>query len=301
MNVLNFVYSFIGACFLTFREPFDQTSNGYFAAWTIVYGCAMAMGMTSTEFGSTIKGLSAVMGLMASSLVVVVATITPIREDMNNSEVIDPVEEILVDSPSSVSNSEVFYALVLSCVTLAFILMMLGLNKMNKHMPNMISFLAFTILAVCWIIMACLVTFRGPFEVTGNGYFASWAGAATATMAAFATKEALVDKEEVGAEDAPIPAPTINFDEKQMPLFVVLIASIVLMIATGVFYDWDIVVSQRACQLECSVVSLTLLFCSSHACIHLSCLNEEYWWLLWLRHFHLLRCHRPLFHRSRHD
>lgn len=226
MNVLNFVYSFIGACFLTFKEPFDQTSNGYFAAWTIVYGCAMVMGMTSTEFGSAIKGLGAVMGLMASSLVVIVATITPIREEMNNSDV--------------------FYALVLSCVTLAFILIILGLNKMGNHMPHMISFLAFTILAICWIIMACLVTFRGPFEVTGNGYFASWAGAATATMAAFATKEDLIDKEEVGAEDAPTPAPTINFDGKQMPLFVVLIASIVLMVATGVFYEWDIVVSQTA-------------------------------------------------------
>jgi hypothetical protein len=117
---------------------------------------------------------------------------------------------------------------------------------MDKPMPHIASLLAFAILTVCWIIMASLVTFRGPFEVTGNGYFASWAGAATASVATFAAKEALVDKEEVGAEDAPAPAPTESHVRKQFPLFVVLIASIVLMVATGVNYEWNISVSQTA-------------------------------------------------------
>ncbi len=227
MNILDLVYSFIGACFLTFYEPFKQTSNGYFAAWTILCGCAMSMGMTSDAFGSTIKSLGAVMGLLASSLVVIIASITPIRDEMNKSEA--------------------YFALILSCVTFVFILIILGLDKMNKQMPRMASFLAFAILSMCWIIMACLVTFCGPFEVTGNGYFVSWVGATTASMATFAPTEALVDKEEVGAEDAPAPAPTINVDRKQLPLFIVLIVGIVLMVATGIHYEWNIMVSQTAC------------------------------------------------------
>ena len=226
LNAVNFVYSFVGACFLTFDKPFDQTSNGYFAAWTIVYGSAMAMGMTSNAFGSAIKGLGAVMGLLASSLVVILASITPIKDEMNKSEA--------------------FYALVLSCVTLVFILLILGLDKMNKPMPRIISFLAFAILAVCWVISASLVTFRGPFEVTGNGYFASWAGALMASMATFAAKGALVDKDEVFAEDAPAPAPTTNYDGKRLYLSIVFIAGIVLMVATGTHYEWNIWVSQTA-------------------------------------------------------
>ena len=240
LNAVNFVYSFVGACFLTFHKPFDMTSNGYFAAWTIVYGSATAMGMTSNAFGSTIKGLGAVMGLLASSLVVILASITPIRDDTNKPEA--------------------FYALVLSCVTFVFILLIVGLDKMNIPMPHIISFLSFAILAVCWVISASLVTFRGPFEVTGNGYFASWAGALMASMATFAAKGALVDKEEVGAEDAPAPAPTTHIDGKQLPLFVVFIASIVLMVATGAYYEWNIWVSQTASQLRCEFVSASFSF-----------------------------------------
>ena len=240
LNAANFVYSFVGACFLTFHKPFDMTSNGYFAAWTIVYGSATAMGMTSNAFGSTIKGLGAVMGLLASSLVVILASITPIRDETNKPEA--------------------FYALVLSCVTFVFILLIVGLDKMNIPMPHIISFLSFAILAVCWVISASLVTFRGPFEVTGNGYFASWAGALMASMATFAAKGALVDKDEVSAEDAPAPAPTTNYDGKRFYLSIVFIAGIVLMVATGAHYEWNIWVSQTAICFDQLFISVLIAY-----------------------------------------
>jgi len=168
VNMLCFSYSFIGACFLTFKEPFTYTSNGYFAAWVLVYGSAMTLGMKGNAFGSSVKGLGAVMGLLASSVVVIVATITPIRDDIYKSEAV--------------------YALVLACVTSTFVLLVLAMDKKGGSMHHMTYFGALAILAICWIVEACLVTFRGPFEATGNGYFASWAAAATCSMAAFAAK-----------------------------------------------------------------------------------------------------------------
>lgn len=172
MNILNFVYSFVGACFLTFDKPFEETSNGYFAAWTVVFGCAMANGMTASAFGSTVKGLGSLMGLLVASLVVLVASIAPVRDDVPNKE-------------------EAVYALALSCVTFAYIALVMGMDKRGGSMSGMVHFGCMAILACCWIVMACLVTFRGPFTKTGNGYFGSWAGAAMSSVAAFAAKQAM--------------------------------------------------------------------------------------------------------------
>jgi hypothetical protein len=165
MNILNFLYSLVGACFLTFDKPFDKTGNGYFAAWAVVYGCAMGMDMTSEAFVSTAKGPGTLMTLLVSSLVVILACITPIRDEIDTNTAI--------------------FALVIGCVTLAMVLIAMALDKKDRTMRALDHAIALSFLAVCWIIMACLVTFRGPFEVTGNGYFASWIGAATATMASF--------------------------------------------------------------------------------------------------------------------
>lgn len=108
-------------------------------------------------------------GLLVSSIVVIIATLDPISKDNTN-------------------RSEAIYGLALACVTAFVVLGVLGMDKKDKELPRIINLGMFAILAVCWIVEACLVTFRGPFEVTGNGYFASWAAAATCTMAAFNAK-----------------------------------------------------------------------------------------------------------------
>ncbi len=167
MNNIRFVYSFVGACSLTFpsstrNAPFDQTGNGYFAAWAIVYGCAMAIDLSFEQFASTVKeGQGTLMTLLVSSLVVIVSSIAPIKDDIDTGTAI--------------------FSLVLGCATMAFILIIMGLDQKNRPMRVLDHTISLSVLAICWIIMAFLVTFRSPFEVTGNGYFASWAGAITPT------------------------------------------------------------------------------------------------------------------------
>lgn len=144
-----------------------MTGNGYFAAWTVAYASALTIGMNTDEVGTFVKELGSVMGLLISSVVVIIACAPPIRDDVPNQ-------------------SEAIYAMILAIVTAVIILgfMMMDMWK-DWKMPNMMNYLVYGVLAGCWIIEACLVTFRGPFVVTGNGYFGSWAGAATSTWTAF--------------------------------------------------------------------------------------------------------------------
>ena len=137
--------------------------------------------MDAKSFGSNVKGLGSVMGLLASSLVVIVASIAPIREDC-----FDPA-----NCTQDPNRSEAVYALALSCVTFFILGVVMLMDKKDKRMPANLYFATLAILSMCWIIMACLVTFRGPFDVTGNGYFGSWVGALTCSMTAFAAKKAL--------------------------------------------------------------------------------------------------------------
>jgi len=70
-----FMWNFVGACFLTFSSPFTTTGNGYFAAWGCVATSAMAMGFTGDAFRSRVEGLGSLMGLVASSAIIIIALI----------------------------------------------------------------------------------------------------------------------------------------------------------------------------------------------------------------------------------
>eukprot|EP00986_Skeletonema_menzelii_P013795 scaffold8414_cov129-Skeletonema_menzelii.AAC.8 len=170
----NFTWSFIGACFLTFRGPFLTTSNGYFAAWAVVYGCAMSMGMDSSTFHSNIRGLGAVMGHMAASIVLLVASIPVIDSQRKGSS----------------GRNNAIYALSLACVSIVVALTLMSMDRKGRQIGGMVNLVLFALLSLCWLVSACLVTFAGPFEKTGNGYFAAWAGFLTAGSAAMAAYKA---------------------------------------------------------------------------------------------------------------
>jgi len=149
MCSLMFVWSFVGACFLTFDKPFVDTGNGYFSAWATVFGSAMAMGVNAEALGSKLKGLGSVMSLLASSVVVFLASAAPIRDE-------DP------------NKSEAFYACILAVVTFVVLGLVVLMDNRDKALPPKLYFGMMAIFSCCWIVMAFLVTFRGPFDVTGK-------------------------------------------------------------------------------------------------------------------------------------
>lgn len=171
MTHILFLWNFIGASFLTFSSPFHATGNGYFAAWGCVVTSVMAMGFTADAFRSRVEGLGSFLGLLGSAAIVAIAVIDHVGKGEDNRK-------------------ESVYAMVVSIFT---ILLVTGTiyygKKLNQENPKWFvkakfGFLA--LFAILWLVLACLVTFRGPFADTGNGYFASWAGALCAWFSTFA-------------------------------------------------------------------------------------------------------------------
>lgn len=171
-----FAWNFAGACFLTFSSPFTTTGNGYFAAWACFASSAMTMGLTSDVIMERVQGLGPVMGLCASSFVVIFALIDYIGYDVDDYV-----------------RSESIYAMVVSVLTLIlcggllYFKRQAGKESLTKK-ENLIQLAIISVVSVAWVVLACWVTFSGPFYNTGNGYFASWCGCVCACAAAFNAK-----------------------------------------------------------------------------------------------------------------
>lgn len=128
--------------------------KGYFASWATVITAAMALGFTAGAFQNSVKGLGALTGLLASSIIVIIA---------------------LIDTFGGSYRAESIYAMVVACITLVLLLVHIYKEKKGGDGDGggMVMFVVFAFFSVLWVVLACLVTFRGPFVATGNGYFAS--------------------------------------------------------------------------------------------------------------------------------
>jgi hypothetical protein len=162
-NYFLFLWNFVGACFITFSSPFTVTGNGYFAAWGLVIFSLMSIQLSVETMKSAVTGMGALLGLGASAIVVIIATATELGNE-------------------TFWRTETIYALVVACLTV----LVVGVFAAEKAAAA--KFWVLAVFAILWICLACFVTFKGPFLITGNGYFGSWGGAVTSV---FATMSAL--------------------------------------------------------------------------------------------------------------
>ena len=68
--------------------------------------------------------------------------------------------------------------MTISLLSILVALIFLIMQKMtgDENVCNKVKVPVFIFFVVTWMILANLVTFRGPFEIPGNGYFAAWGG-----------------------------------------------------------------------------------------------------------------------------
>ena len=176
LNYFLFVWCFVGACVMTFGYgPFIVTSNGYFASWGMAIFAAMAIGYANIPLDDNVrkatKGQNLLLGLGACAIVCIVACAPHLYERKF---------EFLGES---------IFAIVVSAWTLLLAAHFVCGKRQRQGNTAVLESIALVAIAVHWVVAAAMTTFRGPFNSTGNGYFAMWAGAVLAVKAAIRAKD----------------------------------------------------------------------------------------------------------------
>lgn len=122
--------------------------SGYFACWGGVAFSLGSLGVTTDALRSQAQGMGIANGLIVASLIQIASVAQHLGSD-----------------------GAAIYSMVVCVLTV------LGVMA-QSHAPQIqpFQFHMYAVFGILWLVLACLVTFRGPFLETGNGYFSSWAG-----------------------------------------------------------------------------------------------------------------------------
>lgn len=189
LAIFLFIWWAIGTGIITFQAPFNGAGNfnGYFSAWVGFIASVAGLGAVGHKMYESAKGASGLVGVAAAGVVVLCAAGPELQRAA-------PV------------GGNAIYALVLGILSVVVAVVFLALNHAGKQSDakSKVEFVLMLMLAIMWIIMACLTTFQGPFVVLGNGYFGSWAGViATVVATHSALKESRGEGEISGARANP--------------------------------------------------------------------------------------------------
>lgn len=153
----------VAAGYLTFKRPFKDTGNGYFASW-LAFGTSVSFAFGSVSYvKSAIERMheSSIRGGKQRQMVafVLVASIV---------QLIAASIEMDADSESKKHQK----GWVVACGTISIVLCSVFLFV--RPLSPFLNFFGI-FLAIWWGVGVGVGTFDAPFKNTGNGYFASWA------------------------------------------------------------------------------------------------------------------------------
>jgi len=171
---------------ITLSYFFGPTGNGYFSVWAGALASLLGLGLGIDQLKAvaTRDRVSSLGALLAAAVLLV-----------------DVGPEVGHDKPYQ---SEVVYGLVVSVLVLLVLLTVLAFDHSNlispKPMPLEVKRVAYAISALLWLGAAIALTFYGPFQGTGNGYFASWGGSIALVLLTVEAFQAVPSDQTSGGE-----------------------------------------------------------------------------------------------------
>jgi len=167
-------WAFLGALLFTFGDgtPFKFTGNGYFSVWAMVIFAAQHSGVSHEDVRKELSSLSSLNLFAIAAIVVIVAA------------------SFEVPNVSGSVRGNTIYILVLACLTVCLVGGMFLMERGDTpYVDKKIQFYVLSLFSIMWIVAAGLATFEGPFNTTGNGYFASWGSAIISVFAALSARQ----------------------------------------------------------------------------------------------------------------
>ena len=212
ISVFLFVWWMLGAFITTFGFVlFINTSNGYFAAWGGFICSVVDVGVSPSSAKTAMDtNTGPLVGLMAFSLVVLIATATHLDSGTRTipATVFSPKRVINV---GITNEGETIYGLVVAVLSLLLAACLMGLERAAKPVKPKVQLFVLLFFSLMWIFAACVLTFRGPFTTTSNGYFGAWAGLICCIAAtAQAAKTDSDDASPPPPKDGNVPMPTAD-------------------------------------------------------------------------------------------
>jgi hypothetical protein len=152
-----FLWWGIGTGIITFKYPFTETSNGYFSAWAgFLFATHWALNTESfrSQVDKAEKGRKLAFFSLLCGLVTLFACIPYIGLYYRY-------------------NRNAIWGLIAGILT--FITSLVILQKYDDIPIQMMKLIG-AVMFIIWATVAGILTFDGPFQNTGNGYFATWGG-----------------------------------------------------------------------------------------------------------------------------
>ena len=151
------------------RCPSSNVKFSQYLLSSNIRGLAICSGIAADPPGSLKRALfNSTLNLGAAALVVMISLLPNLIEGVPEYQ------------------TEVYIATACASLTMIVVGLFLTLKlcTWNTSKNACGESLVLSCIACAWVVIACLVTFRGPFLETGNGYFASWFAVAMSVKAA---------------------------------------------------------------------------------------------------------------------